>query len=215
MIEYIKNLNISNCLDVGGNAGQFARLIKDIDKNIHVTSIEANPNCVNKLRRIADEYYIIGVSDTKGTFDFFLDPNKSKSKGASFYKQFNASNNTIRVDVTTLDDLFPLKKFDLIKIDVQGSEYNVIKGGENTIKNSRYVLIETMIGEYNLNAPTIKEIVKLMETYNFFIEKSFNLYQNKLMKDNNMIQFDLLFSKSVKHNLHDQNVKTYLEFLYD
>jgi FkbM family methyltransferase len=214
MIEYISNLNISNCLDIGANTGQFARLIKNINKNIHVTSIEANPHCTSKIRRIADEYYIIGVSDAEGTFDFYLDPNKSKSKGASFYKQFNADNNSIKIDVTTLDKLLPSKVFDFIKIDVQGSEYNVIKGGEQTIKSSNYVLVETIIGDYNLDAPTSEKVIKLMETYNFFIETSFNLYQNDIMKKNNMIQFDLLFSKNInKHNLSDQNVNTYLEFL--
>ena len=48
---------------------------------------------------------------------------------------------------TTIDNLFAGKiDFDLIKLDVQGAEINVMRGGERTMSNAKALMAEISLG---------------------------------------------------------------------
>ena len=47
---------------------------------------------------------------------------------------------------TTIDSLFAGKTFDLIKLDVQGAELNVMRGGEHTMGNAKALMAEISLG---------------------------------------------------------------------
>jgi FkbM family methyltransferase len=54
-------------------------------------------------------------------------------------------NNNIELEAITLDEItksIGLKKIDLIKIDAEGSEYEILKGSEYTLKLTKYLIIE-------------------------------------------------------------------------
>lgn len=82
---------------------------------------------------------------------------------------------------------------DLIKIDVQGSELDILNGGRKTIKRSKYVLLEVSTIQYNIKAPLMDKVVEKMKEYEFRIEEILNY--NKL--DNGQIfQMDILFKNT-------------------
>lgn len=56
---------------------------------------------------------------------------------------------------------------DLVKIDVQGSEKDIIEGGENTIKNTKYLIVEMQSVEYNQGAPMVTETMPYIESLGF------------------------------------------------
>ena len=58
-----------------------------------------------------------------------------------------------------LDRLFPDDVFDFIKIDVQGSELDILKGGKNLVSRARALLLEVATSDYNPGAPRKEEVV--------------------------------------------------------
>jgi hypothetical protein len=55
------------------------------------------------------------------------------------------NSNNLEIEAITLDEIpksIKLKKIDLIKIDVEGSEYEILKGFEYTLKLAKYLIIE-------------------------------------------------------------------------
>jgi len=192
------------CLDVGANTGQFVTEWRKIFPNCEVTSIEPNPHCEKGLRKLGVNYLQCAVSDKIGELELIVPKFKLNSKGGSFYKEINFNSVSddqilkITVPVTTLDTLFSTKKFDVIKIDVQGAELDVINGGVTTLINSSYIIIEVSLIPYNEGAPLADVIVRRMEDFNFFIQDIVGMHTNK---SGNTIQLDLLFSKIDTHRL--------------
>jgi FkbM family methyltransferase len=194
----------ATCLDVGANTGQFVTEWRKIFPNCEVTSIEPNPHCEKGLRKLGVNYLQCAVSDKIGELELIVPKFKLNSKGGSFYKEINFNSVSddqilkITVPVTTLDTLFSTKKFDVIKIDVQGAELDVINGGVTTLINSSYIIIEVSLIPYNEGAPLADVIVRRMEDFNFFIQDIVGMHTNK---SGNTIQLDLLFSKIDTHRL--------------
>lgn len=57
-----------------------------------------------------------------------------------------------------LDTIIETKGFplpDLVKIDVQGCEYDIIEGAINTFKNTKYMIVEMQHTNYNDGAPKV------------------------------------------------------------
>jgi FkbM family methyltransferase len=196
--------NPTTCLDIGANTGQFAVEWQKIFPECKITSIEPNPYCEKGLKKIGVEYFQYGISDTIGELELILPRAKSKSKGASFYKEINFNKLSdeeilkIKVPVTTLDTLFPDSIFDVIKIDVQGAELDVINGGKSILQRAVCVIMEVSLVPYNTGAPLADVIVRRMEDFNFFIQDIVGMHNNKF---GNAIQLDLLFSKIGTHRL--------------
>jgi FkbM family methyltransferase len=62
---------------------------------------------------------------------------------------------------------------DLIKMDVQGSELDVIKGGNDIVRNAKAVILELPHVEYNIGAPTKEIVIKYMESLGFISKGEF------------------------------------------
>ena len=93
--------------------------------------------------------------------------------GNSYYREigcrngfFFPENKYIEMKSMTLDTIvkergFPLP--DLIKIDVQGAEVDIIKGGLNTINNAKRLIVELQHTEYNQGALQVNESLPIIE----------------------------------------------------
>jgi tRNA A58 N-methylase Trm61 len=101
------------------------------------------------------------------------------------------------VKTATLDsrNYFDGEPVDFIKIDVQGSELDILKGGEKTIKNTQYVSIEASLVEYNKGAPLVGEIVDKMREYGFCILDIVEYHSFPQLYGGAIFQLDLLFQK--------------------
>lgn len=135
--------------DIGANVGVYTVLASKV-KGSKTISIEPLPKTFEKLidnvnvNRINDRVISknIGLSYESGRLNFTnnLDTMNSVSD--------TKTDNTTEVDVFTLDSV--AERFgipDVIKMDVEGFETNVIKGGKNTIKNEKFgVLIIELNG---------------------------------------------------------------------
>ena len=149
--ELIKN-KIINCnnnwetfCDVGACIGTYTSFFKNLGK---VYAFEANPNNYNSLLSIKDNNCVlenIAISDTDGTIKLLAENDKSGCHMSTTLEEnrfgINYSN-SYDVKCCTLDTYFDNIQIDCIKIDVEGAENKVIKGGINTIKNSKFCIIE-------------------------------------------------------------------------
>lgn len=79
---------------------------------------------------------------------------------------FNSSHirkyKTKKLDTVVAERGFPLP--DLVKIDVQGSEKDVVEGGIKTLSQAQRLIIEMQKVPYNENAPLVTETLPYIET---------------------------------------------------
>lgn len=207
--NYFKDDNIK-CLDIGANIGQFYQKFKQFFPNSYIYLIEANPYCKQYLESTGAEYKIVALSNEIKTIPFYTAKNKALSKGASFYPESPydpiAEQSILKFNLTTstLDLEFPKETFNLVKMDVQGSELDIILGGTNLLNKSDFLLIEVSFTEYNKGAPLARQIVKELENLNFFVVDTIDEHHDS---KNNLVQVDFLFSKYV--NSHNQDILKY------
>tara|TARA_B100001057_G_scaffold77027_1_gene71802 strand:- start:2033 stop:2707 length:675 start_codon:yes stop_codon:yes gene_type:complete len=126
-------------LDIGANLGNVSSYILE-KKNCNIYLFEPNTLCFEILkRRFIDDnrikIYNLAISNFSGKSNLYLH-NKSKGISDSSYLESSSlkeakdnvsKNNYIEINVLNIEDL--LSKFetiDLIKIDIEGSEYEIM-----------------------------------------------------------------------------------------
>jgi len=164
--------------------------------------VEANPNCEPYLRLLSKPYEIVALSNKTGFADLYIEKVNPVGTGASLYKEntewYGENKYEIKtVPTKTLDscNYFNGESIDFIKIDVQGSELDILQGGEQTIKNTKHVLIECSLFEYNQGAPLISSIVDKMIEYGFFMVDIVEYHNFLHLYNGAIFQIDILFQK--------------------
>ena len=186
-----------DALDIGVYRGVYSYKLSKNFKNIH--SFEPNPLLfpyLNKnLKKIIKniKLYNFALSDTNGEAQLKL-PLRSKSifkdnieelfqlGAATMHPNNNISKyKKIPIQTRKLDDISISNKVGFIKIDVEGHEKNVIKGGKTLInKNRPVMLIE--IEERHTNKP-VKETINFISEMNY---ECFYLFESKLINIKNL-----------------------------
>jgi FkbM family methyltransferase len=136
----LRNLapSIDMFIDVGANVGYFVCLMRALEK--HVIAIEPlNQNLRYLYRNVKEnkwsdvEVYPVGLSDQPNIIDIY-----GGGTGASLIPHWSGVSNVVRttIPVNTLDNILGARFSDqrlFIKIDVEGLEYQVLKGSTRTL----------------------------------------------------------------------------------
>jgi FkbM family methyltransferase len=178
-IDYLKTLTIAPKViyDIGSCVGSWTKEALAIWPDARVIMFDANENFEDLYK---DREYHIGVlSDadykTVKWFNDIIHPS-----GNSYYREVSNSNeNYITKTTRTLDSIVRARNFplpDLIKIDVQGSEVDILKGAADVLKNARDIIVELQHVEYNKGAPLAPKSMKFIESlgYRCVAEKFMN-----------------------------------------
>ena len=184
------NFYPNRILDIGANIGQWYREIQTMFPDSEVFSIEANPNCEHQLMQINPNYLITFLGKEESIIDFHTPKNNPLSQGGSFYIENSDHFNeyeTQQLSVVTLDSLN--QEFDFIKMDVQGAELDIIKGGLKTILNSSILQLELGVLDYNIGSPQASEIISYLYNLDFHLFDIGSLYY----WDGYLNQSDMLF----------------------
>jgi FkbM family methyltransferase len=202
-LEYLKDnlkFNPKTILDVGAHKGQFYTWAKEIWPESFIWMLEANEYHTSELRQITintnDKYTIAAIGDFERDVTFYTRTDKPHTEGNSYYKEADYWDIPHLVMETpkklqTLDILFDTNSsFDLIKIDTQGSELDIIKGGLGICKKSSYIILEVAVTEYNLNAPLEDEVINYMKSIEF---ENIAVIGEHINNNNEVIQKDILF----------------------
>lgn len=172
-LEKIKNyFQPKSILDIGANIGQFYHKIKEIFPDAYYYLIEGNENCDIVLKTLNVDYSLALLSDSEKEVDFYLRKNELRCTGNSIYREKTAyyDDDQILVEkknTKTISSIFGSQRFDLIKIDVQGSEIDIINGGIDFFKRAKGILMEVSLVEYNSNAPTKDFVYEYMKNLGF------------------------------------------------
>lgn len=209
-IGYIHPINVNYILDVGAFQAEFSSTLRDSGKfpNAQYLLIEAN-NRYESLYQSLDFPYVItlvGDVDEEVVQYYRADPTiTSIETGNSIFKEetrfFDHALVEERVSYTidTILDMLGLSEeiFQIIKLDVQGSELKAIRGAKRLLTRSAMevvVITEVSFVPYNgIHSPTFFELMLEMEQMNFkmvdivgYSEASFDDIKGKMP-----IQFDV------------------------
>jgi len=169
----------SSFVDIGCHKGDFLlEAVKFAPKGSHVgfepipylyKNLVLNFGKTNDIRQL-------GLSNERGetTFNYVKsNPMYSGIKKRNYPGKESIEEITITID--TLDNqLFEAIRIDLIKIDVEGAELNVLKGGIKTISKFNPVIVF----ECELGASDIYDATPV-EMWNFFDEVKYSIYTLK------------------------------------
>ena len=159
-------------LDIGANVGQFYNESKVIFPDAYYYLIEGNDSCEIVLETLNVDYSISLLSDSEKEVNFYIRKHEPRCTGNSIYREKTAfyDDDQIMIEkkyTKTLSSLLENQTFDLIKIDVQGSEIDIINGGLDIFKNAKGVLMEVSLVEYNQDAPTKDYVYEYMDKLGF------------------------------------------------
>lgn len=131
-------------IDVGAHIGSVTAEVLRNDPSILVEAIEAIPEKVESLRTRfpSVKFHACAVGDSEGQVEFFVNTKESgysslvrpqSSDGLSIVK--------LSVPLKLLDQLVQSDQVDVIKIDVEGAELGVLRGGLRLIKQCRPLIM--------------------------------------------------------------------------
>lgn len=171
-------------LIVGAHVGTMAIPLADVCK--HVTAVEANPQTFGllemniKLNHLTNcDAFNIAASDSSSDIRFLL--NKSNSGGSKrkpiidqyIYSYDNPEE--ISVPGARLDDYFAGRSFDLIVMDIEGSEYFALKGMSRLLSESAALMIEFLPHHLrNISGVTVKEFLSTLMDFQILTIPSLN-----------------------------------------
>jgi len=201
-LEEVRDLGIepNAILDIGAHSGQFYGWAKRVWPMCPIFMIEANPLHENQLAsmtfRMEDEYLIAALGDEEREVTFYTRSDKPHTEGNSYYKEHNYWDipqlvQETKVTLQKLDNLFENDAvFDIIKVDTQGSEIDILKGGKDLVSKAQAIILEVSFIEYNEGAPTAEETIDYMNEIGF--EERMSLGEH--YDGETIVQKDLLFT---------------------
>lgn len=166
--------------DVGANIGYFSFLAKQLNSTLQVFSFEPLPQNISafkenqKLNSFAQVNLTEAcVSNQLGEVEFLIPPTGESGWGRIAHKSM-FSGEKIKRQVLTLDQFYhshQIEFCDVLKIDVEGYEYKVLQGAEQTINRFRpKICIE-------LNEPCLLDTgTSSAEIFSYFKQKKYKLF---------------------------------------
>ena len=201
-LEEVRDMDINPnaILDIGAHTGQFHSWSKRVWPDVGVFMIEANPLHESHLDKLAmmngDNYLIAALGDEEREVTFYTRSDKPHTEGNSYYKEANYWDipqlvQESKTKLKKLDNIFEDDAtFELIKIDTQGSELDILKGGKELVKRASAVVLEVSLIEYNEGAPSAEETINYMNKIGFEERMSIGEHYD----GETIVQKDILFT---------------------
>jgi FkbM family methyltransferase len=206
--KWLLDSDIQTVLDIGANIGEFTGIFNELFPKAEIHAFEPLPDCFNKLRERTKELknvkvYNIGLGSKDGELELYKSswhPASSFREMGDLHKQnypHSSKSENIIVGIRQLDDIFEgsiLPENIFIKMDVQGFEDEVIKGGIKTFSNSRVIVVESSFQKLYENEPMFHGIYSLLEPLGFEYRGSLKQSVNKM--DESFLQGDCIFIRN-------------------
>ncbi len=163
----------SRVLIIGAHIGTLAIPISKLCKD--VVAIEANPGTYEllklniKLNSIVNCQTInIAASDRNENIEFLLSrANSGGSKRVPKIKEFMYyydNPEAISVRAVSLDNYLTEKDFDIVVIDIEGSEYFALKGMQNILSKCKLLVVEFLPHHLkNVSGVTVEQFLSVIE----------------------------------------------------
>jgi len=191
LIERILARRPDVLFDVGANSGDYAKILSETFPSSQIYCFEPMPDNFKKLTKQTAGLNTINILSAlgshEGTLKLHLGEHNSNGTMATAHKgtletifPFVGKIDEFESPMTTLDKFCSntISQIDFLKIDVEGSELDVLKGAANLIKSDRIKIIQFEFNEFNIFSKTFMyDFYELLKQYRFYRI----LPQNKLL----------------------------------
>jgi len=203
-LKFLEKYDIKTVLDIGAHTGQFAKEIRGKLPQARIYSFEPLRDCCQELLRNMSgdknfESYNFALGDKEGKQEInrsISSPSSSLLTMGNLHEEMyphTKGGTREEIEVKRLDDIFKisdLEKEILVKIDVQGYEDRVIKGGANIISQARIVLMENSFLELYKGQALFDDIYEMMKRLGF-------RYQGRIHQRLNPMTGEILYEDSI------------------
>jgi len=208
-IYIAKYLNTSKKLtfiDIGSHRGDFMIELERFYRIEKAALIEPTPGLaeylISKFNRNGIRVIQNAVSDKDyEAIDFEINVYGETSSILQINREMQELSNvdtrlekTIKITTRTLDSIVKelnYSKIDLIKIDVQGVEHLVLKGGKEALQNTSFVWVELSFKPLYIGSSVFNDIYTIMEDYGFILLELSPGHRSPMKE---LLQTDALFA---------------------
>lgn len=171
VLKKISKLNPSIIIDGGANIGKYSLLVNQLMPNTLIYSFEPVKDTFEKLKTNVEGLKNI-IPIQKGLYnetcakEINIYPSNTHSSLFDIEGFSQKPNQKQIIELTKGDDFidsYKIETIDLLKIDVEGAEYDVLLGFEKHLQNGKIKMIQFEYGYINI---TTKKL--LIDFYNFF-----------------------------------------------
>lgn len=196
--------------DIGANVGNWTYVLEQVNPQLeHVVLFEPQAKYQEQLRELSllgvtKVIYQCGLGEKRGHFPIkggtgaasFLDSDDANS----FYYPNTLTDRQEEVEICVLDDVYTKDNLpipDVIKLDVQGYELNVLKGGTGVLRQSKYLAIELSFRSFYKCQPCLWEIFKFLHENGFvMVGRGHESWESKFWSPKypkELLQMDAIF----------------------
>ena len=175
LVHFIRTKNLEYLIDVGAHHGEFLQRLNRLSCNLIATAYEPSTSAVQELSKRHGhcvEIKNLAITADRRSCQLF----ESGSPFASLLKRKDASTSHIgeKVDsITLLDAGQALGQENwnktLLKVDVQGSELEVLESGGDFITSIPVVVTEAPLQTFYEGAARLRDLIGLMDSLSFDI----------------------------------------------
>lgn len=181
-------------IDVGAYVGDWAHDCRRAFPDTRVLMVEPSPARAAQLRRRAagDDRFSVAqalLGASEGTAGFVEQDSNSRIAPAG-------SPGAASMAVTTLDRLVagtPFDRAQLLKVDVQGHDLEVLRGGAATLAHVEVLVVELSLIPLHLGAPSVRTIVDWLDDRGFRLLDIAGLIRRPA--DDALWQMDAVFTR--------------------
>ena len=207
-IKINNNRNKLILLDIGG-AGGLGEKWQIFENNIQTIFIEPDKRSalelINKGFEVIEKVFWseeknIELKLTKKfeTSSVFI-PNREYLDFFSESERYNIVNKTNHIATTLDNQIKSDQQPDFIKIDIQGAELNVLKGGTNTLEKVLGLEVEVNFKQIYKEIPLASDVEKFLNKHGFILNDYLTLFRwerNNYRGFGEIVHADALFIKS-------------------
>ncbi len=201
-------LRPGHVIDAGANIGQFAASALYTFPSARVDSFEPLPDAISSLKQLAHRQprlhvYPVALGASSGTATLHVNAHSHSSSLRSLTSQHLRAfphaleHGTVECRIGTLDDVYYDRDFSsdsvLLKLDVQGAESDVLKGGQRTLRQVSHIMCEAAVVELYEGELTLPHLVELMDTLGFEPTAVLDILHGEGSRA--PVQADLLFTR--------------------
>jgi len=170
-------------IDVGANCGNISRQFAELYRPNFIAMVEPLPEMRARLENMklakSQKVFSCALGSKPGTAFLNVLSNSPSSSLlepradlGSFYQVDMIKEKEVAVKLRTLDDIFgecKIEDVDLLKVDVEGYEIKVFKGGGETLRHTKLIVCEVVFFEAHKGRPLFEDV------YGFLRKSEFEL----------------------------------------
>ncbi|HEY3964953.1 MAG TPA: FkbM family methyltransferase [Planctomycetaceae bacterium] len=207
-LRFLKSYGLRSVLDIGANTGQFAALAREVLPDPKIYSFEPLASCYAELceqigRMQPAEAFHFALGDENGTAPMrrneFTPSSSLLSMNRLHWEELPESERSTEemISIRRLDDVLSERVLEtplFVKIDVQGFEDRVLRGGAATIRRAVAVVLEMSAVPLYDGQPLFDDLYPLLRDWGFAYRGNIDQFRSR--RDGRILQFDALFENT-------------------